>query len=160
MDKSSNGEISVSKKNMEDEKYIDNKKRYLIIFALVGLFLIIITNIASLLIPQFAADTFWPKMLNLWGLIFLVSALVRLYVMRVRPMWSRKSRIDEYDERNTLIRGKAAYATYVFTICFLALLATVLLYLDYTFSAMLITVLMFMEFFVLLIFTKYYGNKL
>lgn len=169
MDKNSNDHDGINigknnndnnKKTIEDEEYINNKKRYYIFFGLIGLFLIIITNIASLLIPQFASDMFWPKILNLWGLIFLISAIARLYIMRARPMWTRKNRIDEYDERNSLIRGKASYATYVFTICSLALLATILLYLDYNFSAILITVLIFMEFIVLLIFTKYYGDRL
>ncbi|RBQ24606.1 hypothetical protein ALNOE001_00330 [Candidatus Methanobinarius endosymbioticus] len=132
----------------------------MIIFGLLGLFLIIITNISTLLVPEFTVNSFWPDFLNLWGLILLVSTLARLYLLKTRPMGMRRNRIDEYVERNSLIRGKAVYVTYIFTICLLALLATVLIYLGYAFSATLITIVLFIEFAALLIFTKYYGNKL
>jgi len=152
--------IDITNETISDKAYVDNKKRYLFIFAIIGLFLIVITNIGILLIPSFAANDFWPEILNLWGLIFLVSSLARFYLMKTRPELNRRNRIDEYDERNTLIRGKAAYATYVLSIVLLALIGTVLIYLDYMFPAYLVTALIFAEFLALLIFTKYYGTKL
>ena len=152
--------MDINNEIINDKAYVDNKKRYLIVFTVIGLFLIVVTNIGTLLIPKFAANDFWPEILNIWGLILIVSSLVRFYLMKIRPEWNRRNKIVEYDERNTLIRGKAAYTTYVLSIVLLAIIGTVLIYLDYIFPAYLVTALMFTEFLALLLFTKYYGTKL
>ncbi|MDR2966666.1 MAG: DUF2178 domain-containing protein [Methanobacteriaceae archaeon] len=150
---------NINNETSDNKAYIDNKKRYLIIFVAIGLFLIVVTNIGTLFIPKFAADDFWPEILNIWGLILIVPSLVEFY-LKIRPEWNKRNRIVEYDERNILIRGKAAYATYVLSVVLLAIIGTVLIYLDYIFPAYLVTALMFVEFLALLFFTKYYGTKL
>lgn len=142
------------------EQYVKNKIKYLKIFIILGLLLLIVSNILPLLNNTFTENDFWTSMLSCWGAIFLVSGLVRWYMIKRNPVWVETNQIAEYDERNSIIRGRAAYLTFVISIIFLALMSTIFIYLDYLIPLYLTLSLMFGQYIIFIILIWYYGKKL
>ncbi|MDL2246834.1 DUF2178 domain-containing protein [Methanobrevibacter sp. OttesenSCG-928-K11] len=142
------------------EEYVKNKMKYLKISIILGILLLIFANLLPILSSTFTTDEFWTSVLSCWGAIFLVFGLVRSYMIRKNPGWVEANEIAEYDERNTVIRGKAAYLTFVMSIVVLALMSTVFIYLDYLIPLYLSLGLMFGEYIIFIILTWHYGKKL
>ncbi|WP_409200447.1 DUF2178 domain-containing protein [Methanobrevibacter sp. DSM 116169] len=142
------------------EQYVKNKIKYLKISIIIGILLLIVSNILPFLNYTFTEDNFWTNMLSCWGAIFLVAGLVRWYMIKKNPTWVETNEIEEYDERNSIIRGQAAYLTFVISTIFLALMSTVFIYLDYLIPLYLSLILLFGQYIVFIVLIKYYSRKL
>ncbi len=145
---------------MKDDDYKIKKMRNIKIFIILGLGLILVSNLLGFLGIKIGKDDFWLDMFNMWGLILVIGTLAKYILIKRHPNWEKINKIAEYDERNVFIRGKAAYSSFIISSMGLAIIDVILVYLDYIIPVYLVTAILFIQYLSLLGFTQYYGKKI
>jgi uncharacterized membrane protein len=136
------------------EEYVKNKIIYSKIFIVLGLLILIVTNVFPLL------NGFWISILNFWGAFFLVFGLVSLLMIKRNTALVEANEVPNYGERNSIIRGQAAYLTFTISIIFLALMTTIFIYLDDLIPFYLSLGLMIGECIIYMVLIWYYSKKI
>lgn len=106
-----------------------------------------------------------PKEINIifiiFGIVFLIAAIVILVLyLNDLVKSSKELTINEADERNVMIRGKAAVNTMFITVFMMLALEFLLIILKETLAALLVSAVMFFACFLNIIFIAIYQKKM
>ena len=138
------------------EEFLNYKLKYIKPMIIIGVCFIILNfllPIFNIKISQFASS-----MLSIWGLILIVMGVAK-YCMFKNESIAKYYKINENDERNTIIRGRASYLTFVFSTLALAFLTILFIALDYKIVYMLTAGLLAVQYVLFFVLIKYYGKK-
>ncbi|MDR0900765.1 MAG: hypothetical protein LBM26_03805 [Methanobrevibacter sp.] len=141
------------------EEYV-KKIRHSKIVIILGILILIVSNIFLLLNYTFTEDGFWIRVLNYVGAFLFVFGLVRWYMIKRNPALVESNETTELDKRKSIIRGQAAYLTLVISTIVLALMNVIFIYLDYLIPLYLSLGLMFGQCIIYIVLIWHYGKKL
>lgn len=142
---------------MNDDKYLDKKVKYIKLYIILGIILILI-NFYFISFNINIGD-FKSIMLNTLGAIFVVMGISKALLYKNKVILNFY-KIQETDERNELLRGKAGYLTFVFSSMGLAICSIIFSAMDLMIPFIVILTLLFVQFILFFSLVWYYSKKL
>lgn len=141
---------------MSNEFY-KKKMRYVKAYIIFGVILIILNLILDL--SNVNIGDFWSIMLTTWGAIFIVMGIARFLLYRNKAIL-KQYKIAETDERNEILRGKAAYMAFVFSTIALAICCVVFVSLNLVIPTIIVLIILLAQYIVFSILVWHFGKKL
>ena len=139
------------------DNFLNKKMKYVKAYIIFGVILIAANFGLSFL--NVDIGDFWPIMLTTWGAVFIVMGIARFLLYRNKSVL-KSYKIAETDERNELLRGKAGYVTFVFSIIALAICSVIFISMDLTIPALVTLILLLIQYALFSILVWYYSKKL
>ena len=139
------------------DNFLNKKMKYVKAYIIFGVILIA-ANFALSFLNVDIGD-FWSIMLTTWGAVFIVMGIARFFLYRNKSVL-KFYKIAETDERNELLRGKAGYVTFVFSIIALAICSVIFVSMDLTIPALVTLILLLVQYALFSILVWYYSKKL
>jgi len=139
------------------DNFLNKKMKYVKAYIIFGVILIA-TNFGLSFLNVGIGD-FWSIMLTTWGAVFIVMGIARFLLYRNKSVL-KFYKIAETDERNELLRGKAGYLTFVFSIIALAICSVIFVSMDLTIPALVTLILLLVQYALFSILVWYYSKKL
>lgn len=139
------------------DNFLNKKMKYVKAYIILGVILIAANFVLSFL--NVDIGDFWPIMLTTWGAVFIVMGIARFLLYRNKSVL-KFYKIAETDERNGLLRGKAGYLTFVFSIIALAICSVIFVSMDLTIPALVTLMLLLLQYALFSILVWYYSKKL
>ena len=139
------------------DNFLNKKMKYVKAYIIFGVILIAANFGLSFL--NVDIGDFWPIMLTTWGAVFIVMGIARFLLYRNKSVL-KFYKIAETDERNELLRGKAGYLTFVFSIIALAICSVIFVSMDLTIPALVTLMLLLPQYALFSILVWYYSKKL
>lgn len=139
------------------DNFLNKKMKYVKAYIIFGVILIAANFALSFL--NVDIDDFWSIMLTTWGAVFIVMGIARFLLYRNKSVL-KFYKIAETDERNELLRGKAGYVTFVFSIIALAICSVIFVSMDLTIPALVTLILLLIQYALFSILVWYYSKKL
>ena len=139
------------------DNFLNKKMKYVKAYIIFGVILIAANFGLSFL--NVDIGDFWPIMLTTWGAVFIVMGIARFFLYRNKSVL-KFYKIAETDERNELLRGKAGYVTFVFSIIALAICSVIFVSMDLTIPALVTLMLLLVQYALFSILVWYYSKKL
>ena len=139
------------------DNFLNKKMKYVKAYIIFGVILIAANFGLSFL--NVDIGDFWPIMLTTWGAVFIVMGIARFLLYRNKSVL-KSYKIAETDERNELLRGKAGYVTFVFSIIALAICSVIFISMDLTIPALVTLILLLVQYALFSILVWHYSKKL
>lgn len=141
------------------DDFLKNKFKYIKITIAIGIGFFLAGAIFVTFSSQLPVDPFWISMCSVFGLMFLVIGVAK-YLLFSNEKYAKNYKINEADERNTIIRERAAYLAFMFSNLVLAVLTVIFVSLDMMVVFQVTGILLASQYIVFFILCKYYDKKL